>query len=279
LIVPKNHVLPGNGLALMTMHTPVWLDTLPQSALKAGCVHIWLVDLNQAESAMKLQESILSRDEAERAAHFGFEQHRRRFITSRAMLRRLLGHYLAKAPVDVRFQYGHRGKPALSDSSSPRLFFNLAHSHDVALYAFSIGMDLGIDVEYMRQITDPSKLVSDCFSPNEISSYQSLAHPQEKRLAFFRGWTRKEAFLKAIGEGLGIAPDQVEVTLGTQETAQFLKLPVLFQPATSWQLVDLKLDPDYCGALAIQGDVLNISYLRWTEGIDARYSSRTRAFL
>jgi 4'-phosphopantetheinyl transferase len=249
----------------MIRNFPIWAETNQQYGLQDGEVHVWLVDLDEAASALAQLEGTLTEDELERTRRFRFEHHRRQYITSRGMLRRLLGHYLAEAPDQIRFSYGPQGKPYLAGSSTPKLFFNLAHSHKLALYAFSTGMDLGIDMEYMQPIEDAAQIVWHYFSLREARAYFSLPQPEQKQLAFFQAWTRKEAFLKATGEGLATPLDQVEVTLGFQDYPQFLSLPAPFLIESGWYLVDLRPHPCYYGALAINGAVQQISCWRWVE--------------
>lgn len=251
----------------MIRNFPIRPETNQQYGLQEGEVHVWLVDLDDAATALAQLEETLTEDELERKRRFHFEGHRRQYVTCRGMLRRLLGHYLAEAPDRIRFSYSPRGKPYLAGSPTPELFFNLAHSHKLALYAFSTGMDLGIDIEYIHPIADAARIVRHYFSLREAQAYFSLPQPGQKQLAFFRVWTRKEAFLKATGDGLAIPLDQVEVSLGRQDYPQFLSFPAPYLNETDWHMVDLRPHPWYYGALVVSGAVQQLSCWRWAESL------------
>jgi 4'-phosphopantetheinyl transferase len=148
------------------------------------------------------------------------------------------------------------------------LRFNISHSQETALYAFSIGMELGIDVETVRPVEDADQIVQRYFSAEEKLIYAALDQPEEEQLVFFQCWTRKEAFLKATGEGLALELDQVVVSLGLKKPAQLLSIPARYQPISDWQLVNLELGPDCCAALAVRGAAQRISYWQWNEQVE-----------
>ena len=129
-------------------------------------------------------------DERQRAGRFHFEKDRGEFIVGRALLRTLLGRYGHREPSQLEFHYGASGKPRLA-GEDPSLRFNLSHSHGLALYAFSRGRELGIDVEQIRSNADAKKIAERFFSSQEVATLRALpAHEREK--AFFDCWTRKE---------------------------------------------------------------------------------------
>ncbi len=195
---------------------------------------------------------LLSTDEQRRADRFHFAHHRQRFTIARGVLRSLLGHYLGHTPEAVRFRLGPYGKPALPDPA--RLFFNLSHSHDLALVAVTEAGQVGIDVEKVRPMVDADQLADRYFSPRETARLRALT--EEVRLAsFFRCWTRKEAYIKATGLGMSFPLDQFEVTLAPDEPAQLLHVEGDPAATRRWSMHHLAPVDDYVAALAIDGAV------------------------
>jgi 4'-phosphopantetheinyl transferase len=145
---------------------------------------------------------LLSADERERAGRFAFEHDRRRYVVARARLRQLLGERVGAAPESLRFVYQAHGKPALARRPGQRdLRFNVSHCGEVAAYAFADGREVGVDIEEVRELPDADQLALRCFSPGERAAYLCLP-PRERPRGFFDCWTRKEAFVKALGAGL-----------------------------------------------------------------------------
>ena len=172
--------------------------------LHDDAVHVWRVELDRVEPAT------LSADERARAARFARDIDRARFVASRTALRRVLGDYLGYAAELVSFRYGARGKPSLDLEPAP-LDFNLSHSRGVALVAVARARAVGVDVERHRAV-DPDALAASCFSPAEQRALAAIA-PRDRLAAFFRGWTRKEALIKAHGDGLYLPLDRFTVSL------------------------------------------------------------------
>ncbi|HEV2393476.1 MAG TPA: 4'-phosphopantetheinyl transferase superfamily protein [Verrucomicrobiae bacterium] len=171
----------------------------------------------------------MSDDEIQRAGRFHFEQHRNRFIAGRGLLRAVLARYLCAAPKQIKFAYGTNGKPCLAKSTGgDNLEFNLAHSEDVALLAVTRTFPVGIDVERIRPMPDAAELVARFFSPRESAIFRGLPS-EEQSSAFFSLWTRKEALLKATGEGIGHLLNQVEVSFLPGEPVRIIRMPEGFQ--------------------------------------------------
>ena len=179
---------------------PACERTLPPP-LGQGRVHVWTVALDGPAERPGRLGACLSPDETTRARRFHFEVHRRRFTVARGALRHLLGAYLRRSPESLVFRYGHRGKPELPEA--PELSFNLSHSEERALLAVSHVAALGVDIERLRPMDDMEAIARRFFSPPEHAALMALA-PGERVAGFFRCWTRKEAYLKAVGEGLAI---------------------------------------------------------------------------
>ena len=234
------------------------------SALGNSDVHVWSFPLGTSRDSLARFESFLSNDERERARRFHFEQHRNHYVAGRGWLRELLGHYLDTSPEQVQFQYGRHGKPLLSAHNSNALHFNLAHSDGIALAGVTRAGPLGLDIERIQVLEDMAELVKLFFSPRENSMFQEL-ELQQQLVAFFNLWTRKEAFLKATGEGISQYLKQVEVTFLPGERVRFLKLPERFETAEKWTLKDLTVDSDFKAALAINLRDIRVHYDQWRE--------------
>jgi 4'-phosphopantetheinyl transferase len=196
--------------------------------------------------------SSLSQDEKKRAERFHFQKDRDHFIIARGVLRILLGRYLNVSPEVVRLQYSAYGKPSLAEEfCSSRLRFNLSHSGGMALFAFAIGRDLGVDIEKMRADFATLEIARRYFSAQEISMFQSLPTALQTE-AFFNCWTRKEAFIKAIGEGLSCPLDQFDVTLAPEEQAALLATRLSDHPASKWSIRSLDSVPGFKAAVAVE---------------------------
>jgi 4'-phosphopantetheinyl transferase len=221
-------------------------------------VHVWHVRLAELAPELPRLQTLLSQDERERASRFHFERDRMTHCLSRAALRLLLQSYGVAAGPAIRFSYAAHGKPELAAAhNSAWLRFNLAHSHEMAVVAFAHSRQVGVDVECVRELRDADSLIAHYFSAEEQAEYQVLS-PAARRRAFLNGWTRKEAFIKATGEGLSRPLDSFAVTLTPGEPVRFLRVGPDAAAASGWVLADLTLDPSYVVALAVEGTDLSI---------------------
>src|SRR6185295_10633961 len=159
----------------------------------------------------------LEAGELERAGRFHFEKHRRHFVVGRGGLRYVLARYLDLKPEEFRFSYGEYGKPALEE-----IQFNMSHSHGVALFAVARDRELGVDVEHVRADFASEDIAQRFFSRVEVAAFNAL-QKEEQVAGFFRCWTRKEAYIKAIGRGLSEPLDAFDVTLAPGEAAALLR--------------------------------------------------------
>ncbi|MGF1480147.1 MAG: 4'-phosphopantetheinyl transferase family protein [Cyanophyceae cyanobacterium] len=215
-------------------------------------VHAWRANLDVGIEQLQSFMAILSADEKQRAEQFYFSQHSQRFIVGRGLLRSILGQYLKTDPAQLEFEYGPRGKPMLASGwGRARIQFNLSHSQGLALYGFSLERRIGVDLEYLRPVADAEKIVQRFFSAEE-SAFISRLPLQEKHQAFYRGWTSKEAYLKATGEGLA-GLEQVEVSLSPQQPACLLRINGDSQAAARWSIQRLSPAANYLGAIAVEG--------------------------
>ena len=218
--------------------------------LAPGEIHVWSVRLDPPPDRVEALGRCLSPDEWERANRFRFEKHRRQYVVGRGALRTLLAAYLGTRPELVKFSYGKRGKPFLDPSGD--LQFNLSNSDELALVGFVLGREIGVDVEYLRKMEDCEQISERFFSESERTVLRSIPFPA-KQEAFFNCWTRKEAYLKAVGEGLAAPLDSFDVTLALEEPPRMLTLEGDAERASRWFLYHLRPAPDYIGAVAIEG--------------------------
>jgi 4'-phosphopantetheinyl transferase len=221
----------------MNDQTP-WVTAPPDLILPGGEIQIWRAALDQESQVVSNLERVLSDDERARANRFHFGRDQHRFIVARGLLRRTLAAYLGQEPAKLRFCYGPKGKPSLQGSGIqfPEINFNLAHTNGQAVYAFALRRRLGIDVELIRDDFPVLEIAKRFFSPQEIDRLLELPRA-ERREAFFLGWTRKEAYIKARGEGLDIELDSFAVALAPDREACFLQ-----GVEADWHLVSFSSD-------------------------------------
>ena len=233
----------------------LWPTPPADISLDWQAAHVWAVPLQISNDAQDHLAKMLTPEERRRAQSFHFDRHRSRFIAGRGMLRTILGHYLHTGPGFVWFEYGRNGKPLLAERfARSGLQFNLAHCEDLALLAVTRGRVIGIDLEQIRTMDDAWELAAIFCSPREYEDFLALP-PADKDAAFFRLWTRKEAWLKATGKGIGESLDKVEVTLREGEAARFVRLPeVAGTPASGWTLQELTPAAGFIAALALPGE-------------------------
>jgi 4'-phosphopantetheinyl transferase len=251
---------------------------LPVRTVTRGEAHVWKLPLDLDKRMLAKVASLLSPDERKRADRFQFEVHRDRFIAGRGMLRLILGRYCDVQPAELRFDYAPNGKPILRwgegiCSSGDALHFNLAHSEGVGVLAVTRVGPVGVDVEQVREFPEVSELVRRFFSVGEAAEFSTLRR-EGQSTAFFTLWTRKEALLKAIGEGIGQSLDRVEVTFLPGVPARVLSLPTYLAASCEWSLVDLMISPSYVGALALPVRKAPVSQFQFNPGDSARPVSR-----
>jgi 4'-phosphopantetheinyl transferase len=212
-------------------------------------IHVWRLSISSASIDELLP--ILSDDERARASRFAFQKDHNQFVAVRGWLRQLLGAYLQQPPSQLRFAYGVAGKPQLDcGGGGVDLRFNVSHSHNTALLAFTVGREVGVDVEFIDNQVDVLELARTCFSPAERRALQACV--SEKRLAcFFRFWTAKESYIKALGGGLSIPLDAFTVDFRPDTTAARVRTRNPVYPAMT--VHDLSLTECYSGAIAAEG--------------------------
>ena len=224
-----------------------------QTSLPEDEVHLWRVDLASVAKGEERWQQILTADERTRAARFHFSKDRQYFTATRALLRIILGGYLQSDPAELAFQYSKREKPSLIQSpSTVPLEFNVSHSGDGAVLAFARGRPLGVDVEQVRENFDHEAIARRFFSEQEQSQLADLP-PLERYQGFFRCWTRKEAYIKALGTGLSLPLDQFDVSLKPGDANALLATRPDSSEVAHWSLQDVPAFDGYVAALCVRG--------------------------
>ncbi len=223
-------------------------------ALPEDEVQLWRVDLEAVGSDESRWQKVLSSDETIRASRFHFARDRQRFVAARALLRIILSAYLATDPNQLRFSYSKKEKPCLGPAHADSgVTFNVSHSGGIALLAFSRRRDIGVDVEQVRSDFDLEAIARRFFSAVEQKQLDA-APAEEKPEAFFRCWTRKEAYIKATGDGLSLPLSQFDVSLATkEETNALLATRPDASEAGHWRLQEVPAGSGYVAALCVRG--------------------------
>ncbi len=242
-----------------------WFSPPEHLSLGGNGVHVWRANLDQSPSQIALFQNDLDDNERSRADRFYFSRDRERFIVARGVLRAILGRYLNRAPNSLSFRYSTHGKPALfSESDLDTIQFNLSHSHGTALYAVSRGREVGVDLEFIRGDLEAEQIAERFFSHSENETLRAL--PLSLRTyAFFLCWTRKEAYIKARGEGLSLPLDQFDVSLIPGEPAALLNTRSDSDEAHRWSLRNLTAASGYAAALATEGRDWTLSCWQWPQ--------------
>ncbi len=240
-----------------------WPPPPPEFDLGESDIHVWSASLDSLAGSATRLVSILSASERERAERHRFERHRQWFIARRGLLRILLGRYLDNAPSELAFAYTARGKPSVTQHPGARvLHFNLSDSAGLALVAVTRSAPLGVDVERIEPVRDMDGVAARFFSAREKATIDSLPEFR-KAEAFFNCWTRKEAYLKATGEGISDSLPAVEVTLAPGDPPRLLGIAGDTQPAAQWTFSSVDPAPGFVGALAIRARGLKLSCWQW----------------
>ena len=211
-------------------------------------VRLWLVDLDADDTAASRE--LLSPDETARAQRFVFERHRHRFVAGRAALRRLLADTLGTTPAALTFSYNASGKPDLDIGVSRPVRFNVSHSDRYALVALTPASAIGVDIEKTRPLDDVLRLARTAFSSKELEALAAV--PADARQdAFFAGWTRKEAYIKARGDGLRLLGD-FDVALAPDDPVRLKRVEGDAEEPARWTLLSLAPVPGYAAALCVE---------------------------
>ena len=224
-------------------------------------IRVWFAFLDRSVSVIRRLEKTLSEDERARAGRFHFRKDKERFVAGRGILRTILGRFFGVCPSQLQFRFGENGKPAVVETyGRDAIGFNVSHSEGLGAFAFTIGREIGVDIEYIRKFTEMDQMAHYLFSPSEIGLFQKLSE-RNKVNAFFRCWTRKEAFLKAIGKGLSWGLEQVEVSFAADEPARLRKIQGDERAASRWSIMELSPPVNFSASLAVEDRDVQIGRL------------------
>lgn len=217
-------------------------------------IHLYTLPLPDDPAALARLAPLLSADETARAARLLDRRRRDRWRAGRALLRRTLAGYLEQGPAQLRFGYGAHGKPFLAGEEGPHgLRFNLSHAGELLLLAVTVNDEVGIDLEWLEEGVAFEEMARRFFSAREREELFDLP-AVEQRAAFYRCWTRKEAYLKGCGSGFTQPADRFDVTLRPGEPPALVAHRGDPGEAGRWRLADLPVPPGYCAALATPGE-------------------------
>jgi 4'-phosphopantetheinyl transferase len=239
----------------------LWPKGPLEPRILSGQMHIWCASLHLPEPTVNHQFHILSSDEQYRAEQFRFDQDRRRFIVGRLFLRTVLSRYISTQPNELVFGYGEYGKPflALPSVSAHQLHFNLAHSSDLAVCAIASGVEPGIDLELIRRVPDIENIAKQFFSEREWQSLLALEGELQVQ-AFYRCWTCKEAFIKALGKDFSHPSGQFAVSVRSDEPVRLRWVAEQPDEANQWWFSMFIPVQRYIGAVAIRRKEIKVEY-------------------
>lgn len=232
-----------------------WLVPPSDTKLTDSEVHLWRAKLIQDSDMIRRLSSVLNEEEQNRAKRYLLERDKIQFIAARGILRELLARYLRSSAEDIEFVVGAKGKP--STRSNPELRFSLSHSRGLVLYALSKNRELGVDVELQRTEFSIGDIVENYFSAREKAEFLAL-DGNAQNLAFYVGWTRKEAYLKARGEGLHMKLNAFDVSVDPGRPALLRS-----DDAARWEVHSFCPAPDFVAALAVEGADCELRYWEW----------------
>ena len=237
-------------------------------------IHTWCTSLDQPGSLVRKLFDTLSVDEEERAGRFYFLEDRNRFIVRHGILRTVLGYYLGVAAKELQFCYGANGKPRVADPfREGAISFSMSSSVGLAIFAFTRNHEIGIDVEFVRDLPEMDEIADRLFSTRESKVYRGLPETLKKN-AFFACWTRKEAFVKATGDGLSRPLNKLEMTVDPGDPAKLVSIDTDAKSASRWSIYDLKPAFGFSGAIAAEAGCCRVRCWQWTNGHQPRLSTQ-----
>ena len=234
--------------------------------LNEGQIDVWTIPVLSKVYTKDYISSLLSDAEQERYQRFHFDKDKNLFLSTHIAVRRIIANYIKQAPAAIEFGYHSKNKPFLKED--PSFEFNLSHSHKLAILGITKTAQLGVDIEYIHREVEYMELAERFFSKQEAMKLKSLEQDDLSK-AFFNCWTRKEAFIKATGDGLSFPLDLFEVSLLPWEEPALLATP--FDPAEKahWDLAAFSPREDYLAAIAMRGKMKQINYFTYEETFKA----------
>jgi len=237
-IIPANDIFIGRNIP----------------ALKDDHIHIWSIDINESEHLLSFCKSALTEAQINQSNFFEFDESRKSYIVSQGCLRLLLSYYLKRDAGQVNIGRHRKGKPFSEDDDT--LFFNISHSGEKCVLAFGRNQEVGIDLEQLRQLSDLDELIEKNFNQKEQKYINADA--SARSLRFFQFWTMKESYLKAIGEGMRLTPDQIEFRIEREKIK--LHMTNGINDSEHWLFEKFEIDQDYIGTLSYLYEKTRISY-------------------
>lgn len=223
-------------------------------ALNADEVHVWRASLRPPPHVLARLEAHLSSDERARAARFRFPEHRAAFTAGRGAQREILSRYAGLPPHALAYSETKYGKQSLAGIAAELgIRYNVSNSGGLALYAVTLRREVGVDLEQLKPMPDGIDIARRFFSAPENEVFAALDEGV-RDLAFFCCWTRKEAYIKAVGEGLSMPLDRFDVAFAPGEPARILRTRGEEDEAGRWSMAELHPGPGYVGALVVEGD-------------------------
>jgi 4'-phosphopantetheinyl transferase len=236
----------------------------------ANEVDIWRINLAEQYDRIQQCRGLLSLDEVQRTDRYIFERDRRRFTVARAAMRDILSRYTGLAAVDLHFAYGPNGKPELAGGLEQfNVKFNLSHSSELALLAVTQGFEVGVDIEWINADVATDDIAERFFSASEVQTLKSL--PDSQRVeAFFACWTRKEAYMKARGEGFSISLDSFTVAFAPGTPAEILHTKAETAIVEQWSMFNIEVSEGYKAALVVEGKDHLLTQMEWHLSLESQ---------
>ncbi|WP_178989435.1 4'-phosphopantetheinyl transferase family protein [Winogradskyella schleiferi] len=228
--------------------------------LKPNMVHLWTINVEVKDDTYHKYYTLLSEYEKERADRFKFYKDKRCYVVARGVLRLLSSTYLKTEAIDIEFDYEQYGKPKFKQITN--LNFNVSHSGDIAIIGFVYDHSIGVDIEKIKDDFNTFEIATNFFSKKEIEALQKTPKLQQ-HLAFYRCWTRKEAFIKAKGNGLSFPLDTFSVTLDSDLKAELIETQWNLSEKNQWQLTSFIPDTNYIAALIVANQTERLDYFTW----------------
>jgi len=240
-----------------------WRKPDTSLTLKENTVHIWLNYLNIHEARLKHLYPLLSAEEKERSERFKFYKHRKRFIASHGFMRSVLENYIETPASEIIFSASDKGKPELDKQvHNSNIFFNLSHSNNIALLAIALNHEVGVDVEHLDRKNDWKGIIKRFYTPDEQANIFKLPEDKQQN-TFFQMWTRKEAYMKALGLGLHLPPNKFCLTVPPEKPALIEHFSDKYKAPEIINFNDIQLPEsygDYCGSFAMLGEFSDIQF-------------------
>ena len=240
-----------------------WIETSEIPQLQLSEIHLWRVNLDRPPDEVGRMGKILSATEQEQAAQFHIARDRRRFVIRRAVLRQILSSHLGIAPAALEIDSANFQKPKIADPINPQdLRFNCSHSADWALIALARELEVGVDLEQHQLLPDAAELAQRFFSDYEINELRRLPAPLQLQ-GFFDCWTRKEAFVKAVGLGLTFPLSRFSVTLAPDQPAALLEVTDDPRAMEKWSILSPAFLAHHSTALVFEKAALTVKFFEW----------------